>query len=137
VPRSHSALPRRSPKLRAAQQGGCGSRSAAATQKKFTAILADMLKIWPNDAAVQNDEGYTRMLLDSNSRNDEARMTNDEKGRRAEGQFRLSAPSSISWLRPWPKAVAKNPRSMPHRTLLALVPIETKSRGRRASVYGT
>jgi hypothetical protein len=127
------------PKLRVAQQGRLRLAQRSGDTQKIHAVLADMLRIWPNDAAVQNDEGYTRLLLlGSNSRNNEARMTNDEKGRRAEGSTQQSEISSqnkqsitnnkeqitggelaaIADLAA--KLVARNPRSMPHRTLLAL-----------------
>ena len=86
-----------SPKLRFAQQGRLRIAQRSGDTKKIHAVLAEMLKIWPNDAAVQNDEGYTRLLLmgeqqsqrsedtgqrtdgGKNGRNDEARMSNDEK----------------------------------------------------------
>src|SRR5882724_9407204 len=134
-----SAAATEAPKLRAAQQGRLRIAQGGGDTKKIHAILADILKIWPNDAAVQNDEAYTRLLLlDSNSRNDEARMTNDEKGRRAEGSSGLSAPSSdlpaLSALAE--SLVAKNPRSMPHRTLLALVRLKQNRAADALSVYG-
>src|SRR5207244_3016821 len=52
-----------SPKLRVAQQGRLRIAQRSGDTNKIHAVLADMLKIWPNDAAVQNDEGYTRLLL--------------------------------------------------------------------------
>src|SRR6202011_2991338 len=62
-----------SPKLRFAQQGRLRMAQRSGDTKKIHAVLSDMLKIWPNEAAVQNDEGYTRLLLLSgNSRDDEA-----------------------------------------------------------------
>src|SRR6266436_2808121 len=133
-----SAAATEAPKLRAAQQGRLRIAQRGGDTKKIHAILADMLKIWPNDDAVQNDEAYTRLLLlDSNSRNDEARMTNDEKGRRAEGSSGLSAPSSdlpaLSALAE--SLVAKNPRSMPHRTLLALVRLKQNRAADALAVY--
>jgi len=100
-----------------------------------------MLKIWPNDAAVQNDEAYTRLLLlDSNSRNDEARMTNDEK---ENAEHRTSAektlnpqPSTLNELEQLAaNLVAKNPRSMPHRTLLALARLKQHRATEALAVY--
>src|SRR5205085_10659724 len=52
-----------SPRLRIAQQGRLRMAQRSGDTTKIHAVLADMLKIWPNDAAVQNDEGYTRLLL--------------------------------------------------------------------------
>src|SRR5437762_13249994 len=52
-----------SPKLRLAQQGRLRLAQRSGDTGKIHVVLADMLKIWPNDDAVQNDEGYTRLLL--------------------------------------------------------------------------
>jgi len=53
-----SAAATEAPKLRAAQQGRLRiAQRGGDTQKKIHAILATWLKIWPNDAAVQNEEG--------------------------------------------------------------------------------
>src|SRR5205823_9768812 len=51
------------PKLRAAHQGRLRLAQATNDTKRIHAVLADMLAVWPNDPAVQNDEGYTRLLL--------------------------------------------------------------------------
>ena len=51
------------PKLRVAQQGRLRIAQRSGDTKKIHAVLADMLRLWPNDAAVQNDESYTRLLL--------------------------------------------------------------------------
>ncbi|MDQ3546223.1 MAG: hypothetical protein M3429_06865 [Verrucomicrobiota bacterium] len=60
---AYHTIARENPGVRAAQQG----RLRLAQQKRDTrlihAILAEMLKQWPNDTAVQNDEAYTRLLL--------------------------------------------------------------------------
>ena len=60
---AYNTIARENPGVRAAQQG----RLRLAQQKRDTrlihGILADMLKQWPNDTAVQNDEAYTRLLL--------------------------------------------------------------------------
>ncbi len=136
-----SAAATEAPKLRAAQQGRLRVAQRGGDTKKIHAILADMLKIWPNDAAVQNDEAYTRLLLlDSNSRNDEARMTNDEKGNAehptsAEKTLN-SQPSTLNELEQLAaNLVAKNPRSMPHRTLLALARLKQHRATEALAVY--
>ena len=51
------------PKLRAAWQGQLRLAQATRDTKEIHAVLANMLKIWPNDPAIQNDEGYLRLLL--------------------------------------------------------------------------
>jgi tetratricopeptide (TPR) repeat protein len=129
-----------SPKLRFAQQGRLRIAQRSGETNKIHAVLSDMLKIWPNEAAVQNDEGYTRLLLlRSNSRNDEARMSNDEK---ENSQLRspssdLQAPGSeldaLEQLAQ--KLVEKNPRSLPHRTFLALARLKQNRAADALAVY--
>ena len=91
-----------------------------------------MLAIWPNDSAIQNDEAYTRLLLlFSNSRNDEAPafaglrrgrpMTNDETLKEIEQLAK--------------KLVERNPRSLPHRTLLALARLWQNRAAEALDVY--
>jgi hypothetical protein len=104
------------PKLRAAWQGRLRLAQARRETKKIHAVLAGMLKLWPNDSAIQNDEAYTRLLLLDNNRNDEAPafaelrrggpMTNDEE---------LIAIEKLAEV-----LVKRAPSSLPHRTLLAL-----------------
>src|SRR5205814_3960607 len=77
-----------SPRLRFAQQGRLRMAQRTGDTKKIHDVLADMLKIWPNDAAVQNDEGYTRSLLMSSNR--EHGATNAEQRENS----KLQAPSS-------------------------------------------
>jgi hypothetical protein len=89
-----------SPKLRVAQQGRLRIAQAQRDTKQLHAVLADMLKQWPNDTAVQNDEAYTRLLLLGGKSDPEELKAIDE---RAE------------------QLVKQEPASLPHRTLLALV----------------
>jgi len=121
-----------SPKLRAAWQGRLRLTQASGETKKIHDVLADMLRLWPNDSAIQNDEAYTRLLLlFSSSRNDEApafaglrrggRMTNDEMLKEIE---RLAK-----------KLVERNPRSLPHRTLLALTRLRQNRAAEALDVY--
>ena len=71
-----------SPKLRVAQQGRLRLAQRTGDTNKIHAVLAEMLKIWPNDAAVENDEGYLRLLLMSSNREHGATSTEQgEKGR--------------------------------------------------------
>src|SRR5207248_4052200 len=51
------------PKSRQAQQGRLRSAYAARDTKRVHALLEEMLKIWPNDTAIQNDEAYIHLLL--------------------------------------------------------------------------
>ena len=52
-----------SPQSRPAQQGRLRIAYAQRDTKKIHAVLGDLLKQWPNDSAVQNDEAYVRVLL--------------------------------------------------------------------------
>ena len=141
-----------SPKLRPVQQGRLRMAQASRDAKKIHDVLAEMLRLWPNDSALQNDEAYTRLLLlGSNSRNDEARMTNDQKSpgetgsvlaeeKRGEG---VAAPTNpitnneelitISALAE--KLVQREPASMPHRTLLALARLRQNRAADALDVY--
>src|SRR5205814_10423366 len=85
---AYDTAAQQSPKLRPAQQGRLRIAQRSGDTKKIHDVLADMLKIWPNDAAVQNDEGYLRSLLMSSNR--EHGATNAEQRENS----KLQAPSS-------------------------------------------
>ncbi len=91
-----------SAKSRAAQQGRLRVAYAQRDTRKIHAVLSDLLKLWPNDSAVQNDEAYARLLL-----------LPREKSEQVEGE--LEAIEKLG-----SKLVEKEPASLPHRTLLAL-----------------
>ncbi|MCA1657788.1 MAG: hypothetical protein LC627_00645, partial [Verrucomicrobiaceae bacterium] len=99
-----------SPRLRAAHQGRLRLAQATGETKKIHAVLAEMLAIWPNDPAVQNDEAYTRLLL---------------MGQRSEDGSQRSEPITnnqelITLEQLAAQLVQREPSSLPHRTLLAL-----------------
>jgi len=127
-----------SPKLRLAQQGRLRLARRSGDAKKIHVVLADMLKIWPNDDAVQNDEGYTRLLLLGSSSERGARS--DQQGESSEllaPSSDLQTPSSelqaLSALAE--KLVERNPRSLPHRTFLALARLKQNRAADALSVY--
>src|SRR6266700_601340 len=91
-----------SPKLRVAQDGRLRLAQARGDTKKLHAVLADMLALWPNDPAIQNDEAYTRLLLLPV----------------ASGEEHVDEINAIEQLAK--KLVQQNPASLPHRTPLAL-----------------
>ena len=155
-----------SPKLRVAQQGRLRLAQRSGDTKRIHAVLAEMLKIWPNDAAVQNDEGYTRLLLlqqprgrsEIEDRRSGQRKTEDTGQRSAVSAQRpspnsqllapsseLRAPSSqlptsaddelggLAALAE--KLVARNPRSLPHRTFLALARLKQNRAADALAVY--
>lgn len=140
-----------SPKLRLAQQGRLRLAQRSGDTKKIHAVLADMLKIWPNDAAVENDEGYTRLLLMTSSERGATSKELRESGDLPAPNSSLQAPSSdlqapSSGL-PAPsselqalsalaeKLVEKNPRSLPHRTFLALARLKQNRASDALAVY--
>jgi tetratricopeptide (TPR) repeat protein len=91
-----------SPKLRAAHQGRLRLAQGDGDTGKIHGILAEMLAIWPNDPAIQNDEAYTRLLLMDQS-------LVESRKKEVENIEELAA-----------KLVQRYPSSLPHRTLLAL-----------------
>ena len=97
---AYNATAAQTPKLRVAQQGRLRIAQGKRDTKKIHAVLAEMLKLWPNDTAIQNDEAYTRLLLLPNDA-----PNNDEL-------------ITIEHLAE--KLVQREPSSLPHRTLLAL-----------------
>src|SRR5437667_7652836 len=127
-----------SPKLRLAQQGRLRLARRSGDAKKIHVVLADMLKIWPNDDAVQNDEGYMRLLLLSSSSERGARS--DQQGESSEllaPSSDLQTPSSelqaLSALAE--TLVERTPRSLPHRTFLALARLKQNRAADAISVY--
>ena len=119
------------PSLRVAQQGRLRIAQRSGDTKDLHTVLAELLKIWPNDAAVQNDEAYTRLLLlGSNqpqvkSKNEKVENPASVDSKAVTASSDLQAPNSRlaeldQIVRLAANLVVKNPRSMPHRTLLAL-----------------
>jgi tetratricopeptide (TPR) repeat protein len=137
------------PKLRAAHQGRLRLAQATAETKKIHDVLAEMLAIWPNDPAVQNDEAYLRLLLMQQSQRSEDGSQRSEPG--AGGTPAATADGGTAAVPSTPKKddtavvppgenqqpitdnqelitieqlaarlVQREPSSLPHRTLLAL-----------------
>jgi lipopolysaccharide biosynthesis regulator YciM len=137
-----------SPKLRAAHQGRLRLAQATNETRKIHDVLAEMLAIWPNDPAVQNDEAYTRLLLLSSQQSQKS----EDGSQRSEptpaaGDTPAATGERENAQRPTPNAqrptsetqepitnneelrtieqlaaqlVQREPSSLPHRTLLAL-----------------
>ena len=103
-----------SAKSRPAQQGRLRVAYATRDTKKIHDILVELLKVWPNDTAVQNDEAYARLLL-------------------------LPANADPAELNPIEamaaKLVEREPTSLPHRTLLALARLKLNRPGDALVVY--
>lgn len=98
------------PKLRAAHQGRLRLAQATNETRKIHDVLAQMLEIWPNDPAVQNDEAYTRLLL--MGQRSEVGSQRSEPGTNNEELITIEQLAA--------KLVQREPSSLPHRTLLAL-----------------
>ena len=90
-----------SPKSRPAQLGRLRSAYGIGDTKRVRGILLELLKIWPNDTGLLNDEAYTHLLL----------LPSDVKPDSAE----LKTIESLAQ-----RLVDAEPSSLPHRTLLAL-----------------
>ena len=90
-----------SPRSRPAQLGRLRAAYAGGDTKNVHNILVEVLKIWPNDTGLQNDEAYARLLL----------MPADTKP----DSHALKSVEEIAQ-----KLVTDEPASLPHRTLLAL-----------------
>jgi tetratricopeptide (TPR) repeat protein len=103
-----------SPRLRGAHQGRLRLAQATGETRKIHAVLAEMLVIWPNDPAVQNDEAYTRLLL----------MNAQQSPRSEDGSQKSELMASNDGLQKIERLAAdlvrREPSSLPHRTLLAL-----------------
>jgi hypothetical protein len=121
-----------SPKLRAAWQGRLRLAQSSGGTKRIHAVLTGMLAIWPNDSAIQNDEAYTRLLLlFSNSRNDEApAFAGLRRGRPMTIDETLKEIEQLAQ-----KLGGQNPRSLPHRTLLALARLRQNRAAEALDVY--
>ena len=117
------------PKLRVAQQGRLRIAQRSRDTKKIHAVLAEMLKVWPDDAAVENDEGYTRLLLLSSK----AAKVSDQKSDLREPLTNNEELITLSTLAE--KLVEKNPHSMPHRTFLALARLKQNRAADAFAVY--
>ena len=138
-----------SPKLRVAQQGRLRLAQRSGNTAKIHAILAEMLKIWPNDAALQNDEGYTRLLLMSERQAEvESKKEKVENGKEENAKRQTpnaQRPTSaepitdnqelITLSALAEKLVERNPRSLPHRTFLALARLKQNRASDALSVY--
>jgi cytochrome c-type biogenesis protein CcmH/NrfG len=89
------------PRLRLAWDGRLRLAQTSRDTKKIQAVLANMLALWPDDLAIQNDEAYSRLLL--------CPPTAAETKRQAATIEKLAE-----------KLIQREPQSLPHRTLLAL-----------------
>ena len=107
-----------SPRLRAAHQGRLRLAQGTGETRKIHGVLAEMLAIWPNDPAIQNDEAFTRLLLLEQAQV-ESRKEEVEKIEQLAAQL-----------------VQREPASLPHRTLLALARLRLGKFSDAMEAYG-
>jgi tetratricopeptide (TPR) repeat protein len=102
------------PKSRPVQQGRLRIAYAQRDTKKIHAILADLLKLWPTDTSVLNDEAYVRLLLlPANADPNELHSIEE-----------LAV-----------QLVQREPSSLPHRSLLALARLKQNKATEAMTVY--
>ncbi len=111
------------PKLRAAQHGRLRMAQMRRDTARMHAVLAEMSKLWPNDTAVQNDEAYTRLLLLGGS------MPADSSPQSEVSRDTSAIEQTAAAL------VEREPASLPHRTLLALVRLRQNNAAEALAVY--
>jgi len=137
------------PKSRQAQQGRLRIAYSARDTTRVHALLQEMLKIWPNDTAIQNDEAYIRLLLIIGG-------TSSVSSTSAIGGTTSTSSNSSPSASPSPisnlqssgaaaeidaivklaeKLVRDEPASLPHRTLLALALLKQNRAQDALAVY--
>jgi hypothetical protein len=113
------------PNLRVAQQGRLRIAQRSGNITRIHGVLEDMLRLWPNDPAVQNDEAYARLLvLGKDNRNDKAKENSPQT------RDQVAAIEKVA-----EKLVEQHPRSLPHRTLLALARLKQNRAADALTVY--
>jgi hypothetical protein len=135
------------PKSRQAQQGRLRIAYSARDTKRVHALLQEMLKIWPNDTAIQNDEAYVHLLLIIGGTTSVSFKTPASSSSSSSSSSSAS-PSPISNLQSSgaaaeiaaivklaDKLVRDEPASLPHRTLLALALLKQNRAQDALAVY--
>jgi tetratricopeptide (TPR) repeat protein len=102
------------PNSRAAYQGRLRIAQASHQTKRIHDLLAAMLRLWPNDTAIQNDEAYTRLLLMPTRSSLNRQPSSNDRCEAADPADALQIEKIAEDL------VKREPTSLPHRTLLAL-----------------
>jgi hypothetical protein len=155
---AYNTIVRDTPGIRAAQQGRLRLAQQSRDTRKIHGILEQMLKQWPNDSAIQNDEAYTRLLLLPGgmtalpSQSGDAMQATVLSTAAAKSEIRTAkseAPGSAvpASNRSTPNAqlstvttlaadlVRREPASLPHRTLLALARLKQDEPAKALEVY--
>src|SRR5438105_6275097 len=130
------------PKSRQAQQGRLRIAYSARDTKRVHAVLQEMLKIWPYDTAIQNDEAYTHLLLIIGGTSSVSSQTPASNPPLSASSSPNSNPESSSEaeavdaiVKLAEKMVRDEPASLPHRTLLALALLKQNRAQDALAVY--
>ena len=110
------------PRFRPAYDGRLRVEQASRETKKIHDLLAQMLSIWPNDTAVQNDEAYTRLLL--------------MQTKSTVNPLEAADPAVVEPIEKLAEQLVHDePKSLPHRTLLALARMRAGHTNTALSAY--
>src|SRR5437763_3133648 len=126
------------PKSRQAQQGRLRIAYSASDTKRVHALLQEMLKIWPNDTAVPNDEAYIHLLLiigGTGSVWSQTAASNPLPSANSELPSSSEAEAVDAIVKLAEKMVRDEPASLPHRTLLALALLKQNRAQDALAVY--
>jgi tetratricopeptide (TPR) repeat protein len=124
---AYDAAAATSPKSRLAQQGRLRVAYAIQDTKRIHALLEGVLKIWPKDTALQNDEAYVTLLLWPNESAAEKRTSISSNP---------STPGELNRIEMVAENLVKqDPTSIPHRSLLALLRLRQNRPADALAVY--
>src|SRR5438067_8109520 len=130
------------PKSRQAQQGRLRIAYSARDTKRVHTLLQEMLKIWPNDTAIQNDEAYIHLLLingGTTSVSSQTPASNPPLSASSSPNSNLASSDEAeavdAIVKLAEKMVRDEPASLPHRTLLALALLKQNRAQDALAVY--
>src|SRR5438552_11562777 len=125
------------PKSHQAQQGRLRIAYSARDTKRVHALLQEMLEIWPNDAAIQNDEAYIHLLLMIGGTSSVSSTKSDNSSPSPISNLPSSSEAEAvdAIIKLAKKLVHDEPASLPHRTLLALALLKQNRAQDALAVY--
>ncbi|PYK77305.1 MAG: hypothetical protein DME37_12865 [Verrucomicrobia bacterium] len=125
------------PKSHQAQQGRLRIAYSARDTKRVHTLLQEMLKIWPNDTAIQNDEAYIHLLLIIGGTGSVlfTKLDNSSPSSSANPESSSEAEAVDAIVKLAEKMVRNEPASLPHRTLLALALLKQNRAQDALAVY--
>jgi tetratricopeptide (TPR) repeat protein len=125
------------PKSRQAQQGRLRVAYSARDTKRVYTLLQEMLKIWPSDTAIQNDEAYIHLLLIIGGAGSDlfTKLDNSSPSSSANPESSSEAEAVAAIVKLAEKMMRDEPASLPHRTLLALALLKQNRAQDALAVY--